>query len=90
MLQPRFIYYTLAPSWSLGKHVLVAFVFDSGIFNSGIHVCPGFVLLDLAATPVFFHEIRPPSGARGMTFDKFYDWAKENDWKMSRAKRPML
>lgn len=44
----------------------------------------------LVVTPVLFRDIRPPSGARGMAFEKCYDWAKEHNRKMSRAKRPVL
>ena len=44
----------------------------------------------LVVPPVFFHEIRPPSGARGMAFEKCYDWAKESNRRMSLAKRPVL
>ena len=39
--------------------------------------------------PVFFRDIRPPSGA-SVTFEKYYDWAKGRNRRMSHVKRPLL
>ena len=44
----------------------------------------------LVVTHVFFRRIWPPSGARGMTFEKCDDWAKASTRRMSRARRPVL
>ena len=57
--------------------------------HAGMSLLPGMLVksyhFGLVVPPVCFHKIWPPSGARGMTFAKCFDWAKENSGRMSRA-----
>ena len=59
-------------------------------FGTGMLVKSQQFGLGLVVTPVLFHKIWSPSGARGMIFEKCYDLAKENNRRTSRVKRPVL